>query len=67
MLRVSPNVPKVKSDTKQIKYVDEVVYECDTNMPIRFLFILNAMPLLKNSNEEIEGVKFASGDAEDLC
>ena len=67
MLRVSPNLPKVRSDSKQIKLVDEVVYECDTNMPIRLLFILNSMPLLKNTKEEIESVKFASGDAEDLC
>lgn len=60
-------MPKVRSDSKQIKLVDEVVYECDTNMPIRLLFILNSMPLLKNTKEEIESVKFASGDAEDLC
>ena len=67
MLRVSPNLAKVRSDTKQVKYIDEVVYECDTNMPIRLLFILNSMPLLKNSSNQIESVKFASGDAEDLC
>jgi hypothetical protein len=66
MLRVSPNIPNVRSDTKQVKYVDEVVYECDTNMPIRLLFILNAMPLLKNTVEEVESVRFASGDAADL-
>jgi len=49
MLRVSPNVNKVQSDTKRIKFVDEVVYECDTNLPIRLLFILNSMPLLKEN------------------
>lgn len=45
-LRVSPNQSKVVTDTKQIKLVDEQVYECDTNLPIRLLFILNSMPLL---------------------
>jgi hypothetical protein len=55
------------SDTKQIKFVDEVVYECDTNLPIRLLFILNSMPLLKGSDEEIQEIKFASGRPIDLC
>jgi len=66
-LRVQPNIQQVRSDTKQLKYVDEVVYECDTNLPIRLLFILNAMPLLKGSDDDITQMKFASGLAEDLC
>jgi len=50
-LRVSPNSDKMQSDNmnKRVKVVDEVVYECDTNLPIRLLFILNSMPLLKEN------------------
>jgi hypothetical protein len=67
MLRVSPN-KRVVSDTKRIKYIDEVVYECDTNLPIRLLFILNSIPLLKNLDAgELSEMKFASGRAVDLC
>lgn len=66
-LRVSPQIAQVRSDTKQIKFVDEVVYECDTNLPIRLLFILNSMPLLKGGEDEIAEIKFASGRAQDLC
>ncbi len=63
-LRVSPNV-HMQSDTKRVKLVDEVVYECDTNLPIRLLFILNSMPLLNTDN--LDAVRFASGRAADLC
>ena len=62
---MSPN-KKVISDRKVIKYVDEVVYECDTNLPIRLLFILNSMPLLKET-EKLDEVKFACGDPIHLC
>lgn len=65
-LRVSPNASKVLTDTKRIIFIDEVVYECDTNLPIRLLFILNAMPLL-NKNEDLGHMRFASGKAIDLC
>lgn len=66
-LRVSPNQSKVVTDTKQIKLVDEQVYECDTNLPIRLLFILNSMPLLGQAEQNAEGMRFASGKAIDLC
>jgi hypothetical protein len=63
-LRVSPHV-QVQSDAKRVKFIDEVVYECDTNLPIRLLFILNSMPLLKP--ESLDSVRFASGRASELC
>ena len=68
MLRVSPN-RKLVSDTKRVKFIDEVVYECDTNLPIRLLFILKSMPLLKQpeKEEDLALMRFASGKAEDLC
>jgi len=69
-LRVSPNQDKMQSDNlnKRVKLVDEVVYECDTNLPIRMLFILNAMPLLKeNQDTDSASMRFASGHPIDLC
>lgn len=42
-----------------------MVYECDTNLPIRLLFILNSLPLLNGNS--LESVRFASGSPTDLC
>ena len=35
------------------KTPEEVVFEADTNLPIRMLFILNAIPLLKAKEQTL--------------
>ena len=68
-LKVGPNQLKARSDTtmrKRVKMVDEAVYECDTNLPIRLLFILNSMPLL-SAKTPLNELKFASGKPRDLA
>lgn len=45
----------------------EQVFEADTNLPIRLLFILNAIPLLNAKETKLKELEFASGTAESLA
>ena len=45
----------------------EKIYDADTNLPIRLLFILNATPLLYAKNAQLDELEYASGTAESLA
>ena len=45
----------------------EQVFEADTNLPIRLLFILNAIPLLNAKETKLKELEFASGTADSLA
>ena len=45
----------------------EQVFEADTNLPIRLLFILNAIPLLNAKETKLNELEFASGTADSLA
>ena len=43
------------------------MFEADTNLPIRLLFILNAIPLLNAKETKLKELEFASGTADSLA
>jgi len=45
----------------------ELVFEVDTNLPIRLLFILNAMPLLNAKEKQIQELAYAYGSPDTLA
>ena len=53
--------------TGEDKLPDEVVFEADTNLPIRMLFILNAIPLLNAKETSLEELEYASGTSDSLA
>ena len=46
---------------------DEMVFQADTNLPIKLLFVLNAVSLLTAKEKDISELEYASGTASSLA